>query len=149
MADEYRKRSPAPAPQGKGLTGGWGGNHTVIADQPVDWFKKEQSKKFRKAPTRQEAILWQALRGRQLGGKFRRQQIIAGFIADFYCNEASLVVEIDGATHDGDYDAQRDAIIGARNIRVLRFSDDDVDLRLTSVLQTIKAHLALPPPRLE
>ncbi len=44
--------------------------------------------------------IWQELRGNKLGVHFRRQQVIAGFIVDFYCHKAALVVEVDGDIHD-------------------------------------------------
>jgi very-short-patch-repair endonuclease len=47
-----------------------------------------------------ERILWQELRGNKLGAHFRRQQIIAGFIVDFYCHKVALVIEVDGDVHD-------------------------------------------------
>ena len=47
-----------------------------------------------------EKILWQELRANKLGVHFRRQQAIAGFIVDFYCHKAGLVVEVDGDIHD-------------------------------------------------
>ncbi len=47
-----------------------------------------------------EKFLWQELRGNKLGVHFRRQQVIAGFIVDFYCHKAGLVLEVDGDIHD-------------------------------------------------
>ena len=59
-------------------------------------------KGIRWAPTRSEELLWRALRGRQLGVTFRRQVVLLGrFVADFYAAEVRLVVEVDGAWHDG------------------------------------------------
>ncbi|WOK05895.1 endonuclease domain-containing protein [Imperialibacter roseus] len=56
---------------------------------------------MRKNHTAAENLLWQNLRGRKLGGhKFRRQHPVAGFIADFYCHEAKLVIELDGKIHN-------------------------------------------------
>ncbi len=50
--------------------------------------------------TSAEKLLWQELRANKLGVHFRRQQVIAGFIVDFYCHKADLIVEVDGETHD-------------------------------------------------
>ncbi len=47
-----------------------------------------------------EKILWQELRANKLGVHFRRQQVIAGFIVDFYCHKAGLVIEVDGDIYD-------------------------------------------------
>jgi very-short-patch-repair endonuclease len=51
---------------------------------------------MRRAPTEAEALLWSALRRRQLGRKFRRQHVIAGYIVDFYCAALALALEVDG-----------------------------------------------------
>jgi very-short-patch-repair endonuclease len=59
------------------------------------------AKVLRKTMTDAEILLWKALRNRRLNGfKFRRQHPIKGFIADFYCHEARLVIEVDGEIHD-------------------------------------------------
>ena len=99
----------------------------VVLGQKVDESKVFAARRMRTEPTPAEARLWQALRGNQLAGlKFRRQQIIDGFIADFYCHAAALVVECDGPIHDAVYDAERDRVIMARNIRVLRFENERI-----------------------
>ncbi len=62
--------------------------------------KQAFARRMRRAITAAEARLWERLRNNQLAGlHFRRQQIIDGFIADFYCRAARLVVECDGAVH--------------------------------------------------
>src|SRR5262245_48894885 len=77
---------------------------TIMAEQ------LERARGFRKAPSRAEAAAWELLRARRcLGLKFRRQQIIEGFYADFYCAERRLVLEIDGAIHDDPEQAAYDA----------------------------------------
>jgi very-short-patch-repair endonuclease len=89
-----------------------------------------------------ERTLWAEIRGRQLdGAKFRRQQVIAGYIADFYCHAARLVVELDGPLHrhQAEYDAERDKAIRLYGLHVLRFTNDDVENDLDTVLSTIAA----------
>ena len=84
---------------------------------------------MRRAMTEAEALLWGRLRNNQLGGlHFRRQQVIEGFIADFYCRSARLIVECDGAVHDNqqEYDQERDQILSTHNLRVLRFTNDSI-----------------------
>ena len=54
---------------------------------------------YRKHPTPSEARLWQAIRRDRLGVRFRRQVIILGWIVDFYCARAQLIVEVDGGSH--------------------------------------------------
>jgi very-short-patch-repair endonuclease len=97
---------------------------------PELWEKlKPLAQQMRIKPTPAEDILWQRLRNRQLHGfKFRRQHSIERFIVDFYCNEASLIVEVDGPIHQ--YQRQEDVIrrvfIESQCLRFLRFSDEDV-----------------------
>ena len=89
-----------------------------------------------------EVALWQALRGRKLDGlRFRRQQGIGPYIVDFYCVEARLVVELDGAVHDAPsaqaYDAERTRHLNGLGIRVVRFPNDAVWQDLRGVLAAI------------
>jgi very-short-patch-repair endonuclease len=78
-----------------------------------------------------EVLLWQDLRNGRCGGlKFRRQHPIGPYILDFYCAEMRLAVEVDGAVHEQKeqavHDAQRDAWLAERGIRVMRFAARDV-----------------------
>jgi very-short-patch-repair endonuclease len=87
-----------------------------------------------------EARLWAGLRGRRLAGlRFRRQQIIDGFIVDFYCHAARLVIEVDGGIHRDQqgHDEARDRIFTSRGLRILRFTNDAVLERLDDVLTQI------------
>jgi len=88
-----------------------------------------------------EAYLWQALRRRPDGLKFRRQHPFEVYTADFYCAAAQLVVEIDGASHGmGDNprrDLQRDATMREQGLQVLRFNADDVMKDVESVVTAI------------
>ena len=95
---------------------------------------------MRRDMTPSEALLWERLRANRLGGlSFRRQQVIGGFVADFYCRSARLVIECDGEVHErqGDYDRARDEIIATYNLRVLRFSNDAITHNLSAVLADI------------
>lgn len=88
-----------------------------------------------------ERALWDRVRGDQLGGfHFRRQQVIHGFIADFYCHEAGLVVELDGPIHQEqqEYDAERDLVFQQLGIIVIRFANDEVLQRMENVLRRIE-----------
>ncbi len=68
----------------------------------------EIAHQFRKAPTRSEALLWNALRRKRLDGrKFRRQQPIGPFVVDFFCPAERLIVEVDGPIHDSQREADR------------------------------------------
>src|SRR4051812_16089795 len=99
----------------------------------------------RKHPTRSEALLWSALRGRQLGPRFRRQHPFAvGFIVDFYCPSHRLVVEVDGSVHRGHeaFDAARDAELAATfGVRVLRIAASLVERDLAAAVARVRASL--------
>ena len=97
----------------------------------------------RRHPTPSEHMLWQALRGRQLGVKFRRQVILANTIVDFYAPEVRLAVEVDGAAHRGReaYDRQRDAYLAAHGVRTLRVKAWHVERELAAVLTQVRAAL--------
>lgn len=95
------------------------------------------AKKLRKNPTPEERILWGLLKGRTLG-KWRRQHIILGWIADFYCASAKLVVELDGYYHDPKADGRRDWIIEQRlGFKTLRFKNRLVHEHLDDVVASI------------
>jgi very-short-patch-repair endonuclease len=102
---------------------------------------KPEARRMRHAPTPSEELLWQRLRNRQLLElKFRRQHPVGRFIVDFYCAEAKLVIEVDGAVHKQsvEEDAIRQRFLEELELRVLRFTNSEVDGSIESVLQTIK-----------
>src|SRR5215469_12232993 len=99
--------------------------------------KRDLARQLRQRMTSSERRLWEKLRANRLGGlPFRRQQIIDGFIVDFYCHTAGLVVEVDGAVHQEtiDYDKMRDTLIGTRGLCVLRFSNEAIEQEMETVL---------------
>jgi len=109
---------------------------------------KPFAREMRHDPTRAEAALWQALRGRRLAGlRFRRQHAIDQFIVDFYCSDKRLVVEADGSAHENQrgYDEARDHTLSALGFSVLRFTNDQILLSLDHVLETIAAQAAILP----
>jgi very-short-patch-repair endonuclease len=102
------------------------------------------AQQMRKEPTPAEAHLWKHIRNKQLlGYKFRRQHSIDRFIVDFYCPDAKLVIEVDGPIHDYtvDEDTARQAYLESLNLRVLRFTNDEVLDRTTEVMDRIAAFL--------
>ena len=104
-------------------------NWTIRQGQ-VSAEKRALARVFRKKPTETEQKAWSLLRGRRcLGLKFRRQQPVAGFIADFYCAKYKIALEIDGLVHEEqkDYDAHRDQILLQHGIRVLRIKNEQVN----------------------
>ncbi len=100
------------------------------------------AKSMRRKPTEPEQRLWGALRNRRLGNfKFRRQVPLAGYIVDFVCMEAGLIVEVDGSQHaDSEDDVFRTARLKAHGFRVLRFWNDDIMKDLDPVCATILAY---------
>jgi len=119
---------------------------SFITGQKIGIGKVDRAKQLRRKMTPAERLLWQALRRSSVDGlHFRRQQVIAGFIVDFYCHSGSLVVEIDGPIHESqrESDAERGANM---ELRVLRISNDEVMSDLPAVIRKIIAH-AKPNPR--
>ena len=88
-----------------------------------------------------EAYLWQALRQRPNGLKFRRQHPFERYTADFYCAAAKLAVEIDGASHgmgnNPKRDFRRDEPMREQGLQVVRFNADDVMKDIESVVTAI------------
>ena len=112
----------------------------IIVGQKIKTVKKQRSRELRKSMTEAEKLLWNYLRHNKLNGlHFRRQQIIDGVIADFYCHRYGLVIEIDGALHEKqkEYDVARDKILANRKLKVIRFSNEEVLKNLDGVLQII------------
>ena len=104
-------------------------------------------RQLRRGATDAENLLWQHLRGRRLEGhKFRRQVWIGPYIADFLCNNARLVIELDGSQHadQASYDAARSDYLEKRGFTVLRFWNNEVLGDLDAVLTAIRA--AVPSP---
>jgi very-short-patch-repair endonuclease len=102
----------------------------------------EFAKELRQRQTEAEKVLWKALRNKRFSGvKFRRQHPIITFIADFYCHELKLVIEVDGGVHQltsqAEYDEGRSAEIENLGILVIRFSNEEILRNLDSVLQKI------------
>ena len=107
-----------------------------------------KAQRLRRETTDAERKLWSALRNRQLNGaKFRRQQPIGPFIADFVCQEHRLIVEADGSQHaEGDGDARRTAFLESKGYRVLRFWNSDILTNLRGVAELIAVALSIPHP---
>ena len=115
----------------------------LIRFQRVRDSKIIAARKLRKEMTESEQLLWQEIRGKKLDGfKFRRQQIIDGFIVDFYCPKVKLVVEVDGPVHSdpeqAELDQRRSAVfVSEHNLQVLRITNDEIMADLTKVLSKI------------
>src|SRR5215472_6526942 len=107
--------------------------------------KKQLRQALRQAAMAPEAVLWNLLKHRKLGKKFRRQVSIGPYIVDFYCPDRGLVIELDGAGHFGpnidEYEANRTEYIEQQGIRVIRFENRVLFENPEAVLSTIKEHL--------
>lgn len=114
-----------------------------IRNQKINPKKLELARQFRKNPTESEDVVWQMLRNRQIKNlKWRRQQVIDGFIADFYCAELNVVLEIDGSVHDNEdvkeYDAYRTSVLESKGIRIFRLRNEECDKQhLTELIENI------------
>jgi very-short-patch-repair endonuclease len=112
----------------------------IVIGQTVDAAKVNAAKQQRRTMTIAEKLLWQQVRANRLGGfHFRRQQIAAGYIVDFYCHAARLVVEVDGPIHEQqrDYDKVRDLALTKLGFRIVRFSNDVIIRDLQHVVTQI------------
>jgi very-short-patch-repair endonuclease len=112
----------------------------IITGQKVTDYKLEFVQKLRREMTHEERILWKHLRANRLCGlHFRRQQLIHGFIADFYCHSAGVVVEVDGDIHKAqvEYDSARDATFNTIGLFVLRFRNEEIIREINVVLEKI------------
>ncbi|MGF7078144.1 endonuclease domain-containing protein [Mucilaginibacter sp. UYCu711] len=112
----------------------------------------EFCRELRQRETPAEKILWEHLRNRKLAGyKFLRQYPVCVtaygynkyFIPDFYCHKAKLVIEADGPIHliKQEYDKNRDEVLVALNLTILRFENDQIINDTKNILNTIKNHL--------
>ena len=111
------------------------------------WHRlRPDARRMRREPTPAEKRLWVLVRdGRIDGSKFRRQHGIASYLADFYCAEASLVIEVDGPIHatQQEQDEYRQMILETLGLRVIRFSNYEVLSKSIAVRDAIR--IALHP----
>ncbi len=115
--------------------------------RPPGFDKLERARSLRREMTPQERLLWNHLRDRRLAGaKFRKQMWLAGYIADFACPDARLVVEADGSQHadNAHYDTERERAFASLGWRTLRFWNNEITENLEGVLTVIAN--ALPSP---
>ena len=88
----------------------------------------DRARALRACPTPAERVLWELLRGRAFGAKFRRQHPIGPYVVDFFCCSAGLVVEVDGSVHDSiraeQRDRAREQMIELLGLRIVRLRND-------------------------
>ncbi|RYF52798.1 MAG: endonuclease domain-containing protein [Cytophagaceae bacterium] len=112
--------------------------HYLASDQSF-----ANGRALRQQQTEAEKAFWEVVRGNRLGGlKFRRQHPIGYFIADFYCHQYKLVIELDGSVHDEieqqEYDQNRDGWMREYGLTILRFTNQDVFDTIDFVKQQIR-----------
>lgn len=105
-----------------------------------------RARELRKNATKQENHLWyDFLRNYPI--RFQRQKAIGSFIADFYCHKAKLVIEIDGSQHYEEqgaaYDAERTTILESHGLKVIRFTNEEIDRHFMDVCEEIEKQVQL------
>ena len=115
----------------------------IVIGQRVAAAKAVQARRLRQQMTAEEKQLWQRLKGNRLGFHFRRQQVIDGFIVDFYCHAVGLVIEVDGEIHErqAESDAERDRILQARGLHILRIPNAAIRADLEGVVGEVGRRL--------
>ena len=110
---------------------------------------KSRRKELRHKETKEEKLLWEKLRRKSVGYKFSRQYSVGPYILDFYCPQARLAIELDGAQHleNKEYDRERDGYLSGNDIEVLRFWNREINVNINEVLEKIKKVLSsISPP---
>ncbi|GJQ33875.1 MAG: hypothetical protein HBSAPP04_27140 [Ignavibacteriaceae bacterium] len=117
----------------------------IIPGQKVTKEKLQRAKELRRDMTPAEKILWQEVRAKKLGVRFRRQQVIQGFIVDFYCHKSALVVEVDGDVHDlqQEEDKRREKALNEMGLKIVRFRNDEVVRNLSAVVGRIRELISM------
>jgi len=104
---------------------------------------------LRNKPTKFEDLMWNELRDRKLGFKFKRQYSLGNYVADFFCREKKLAVEIEGEVHRRasvqKYDVYRIRYMGALGVRVVRIQNEEIIKNLDQVLKKIRINLTSNP----
>jgi adenine-specific DNA-methyltransferase len=143
----WNESTSLPSPAGGRGAGGEGAEWDYIPHPPARLPEdlKRHARAMRRTATDAENLMWRLLRNRRLANaKFRRQHPIGEYIADFYCDEHGLVVELDGGQHaeQKTYDERRTAFLQSQGLTVLRFWNHQVLDETEAVLQVIWEHVA-------
>jgi len=107
---------------------------------------KELARKLRNDSTLGEALLWNEIKSKKLYGyDFQRQKPLLNYIADFYCYELGLVIEIDGMYHynseQDELDILRQKELEEYNLTIIRFSEQEVRKDMVNVLRTLEGYI--------
>ena len=110
----------------------------------------ERVKWLRKNSTEAENVLWEIVKGKQLGSKFRRQHPVAQYIVDFYCHQYRLIIELDGEYHleaeQQRKDEERQKVLEDYGLTILRFTNEEVFINSSEVIQKINLFCAQASP---
>jgi very-short-patch-repair endonuclease len=109
----------------------------IIRGQAISKEKLALAKEFRREGTHAEKILWYHLRTDKLGGwHFRRQHVLFGYIVDFYCHAASLIIEVDGDIHASRVveDQKRELVLQDKGFKILRIRNVEIESDVNLVL---------------
>lgn len=104
------------------------------------------AKSLRENMTNAELVFWNRVKNKQFFGlKFRRQHRVHKYIADFYCHKLKLIIEIDGAYHNTseqkNYDILRTKDLNFQDLKVLRFTNGEIENEIEEVLKTIERYI--------
>ncbi|RYY36839.1 MAG: endonuclease domain-containing protein [Sphingobacteriaceae bacterium] len=113
---------------------------------PYNTGLKELARQLRNDSTLGEILLWNELSGKKLYGyDFQRQKPILNFIADFFCYELELLIEIDGNSHNHEekfvLDIEREEKLKAYGLTIIRFSETEVRKDMNNVLRAIETYI--------
>jgi very-short-patch-repair endonuclease len=113
---------------------------------PYNSNLKELARKLRNDSTLGEVLLWNEIKSKKLYGyDFQRQKPLLNYIADFYCYELALVIEIDGMYHHNSeqygLDVSREKELEENNLTIIRFSEQEVRQDIVNVLRTLKGYI--------
>jgi 5-methyltetrahydrofolate--homocysteine methyltransferase len=107
---------------------------------------KDKRKEMRDNMTEAESVLWEQIRSKKLGIKFRRQHVIGNYIPDFVALSCKLIIEVDGEIHkyQKEQDEQRTFELNEKGYKVIRFTNEEVLHNIYSVLDKIKREVSPP-----
>jgi very-short-patch-repair endonuclease len=113
------------------------------ADSLIYHLLKDKRKIMRDNMTDAEVILWQHIKSKKLGVKFRRQHVIDSYIPDFVALSCKLIIEVDGESHkhQKEQDEDRTQSLIRKGYRVIRFTNNEVVNDIKSVIEKIKLEL--------
>lgn len=107
------------------------------------YYNRDRARELRHKETKAEKLLWKRIRNRQVDGlKFRRQHPIGYYIADFFCFEKRLIIELEGSVHEEneqkEYDTVRKEIIEEWEYTIIYFKNEKVYYKMDEVISVIK-----------